>query len=69
MTPSQQAKALGIKSMKQVSQMTEVSTQTLINWHRDKPELYRVVLLGCTVDLKLTDDYLAKKLIEALEGR
>ena len=47
MTPSQQAKAAGLKSLSQVSQITGVSLQTLNNWHRDKPELFAVVLAGC----------------------
>lgn len=56
MTPSQQAKAAGIKSLKQVSEMQGfkpcgrpvVSVQTLINWHRDKPLLFANVLAGCS---------------------
>lgn len=47
MTPSQQAKSVGLKSLTQVSQITGVGLTTLINWHRDKPELFKVVLLGC----------------------
>jgi hypothetical protein len=51
MTPSQQAKAAGLKSLTQVKQITGVSLNTLINWHRDKPELFRIVLLGCAAEL------------------
>lgn len=47
MTPAQQAKAAGLKSLTQVSQITGVSLNTLTNWHRDKPELFRIVLAGC----------------------
>lgn len=47
MTPSQQAKAAGLKSLTQVMNITGVSLQTLTNWHRDKPKLFKVVLLGC----------------------
>lgn len=50
-TPSQQAKAAGLKSLTQVSQITGVSLNTLTNWHRDKSELFRVVLLGCIAEL------------------
>jgi hypothetical protein len=46
MTPSQKAKALGCKSLSQVSQLTGVSLQTLSNWHKDKPELFKVVCAG-----------------------
>ena len=47
MTPSQQTKSVGLKSLAQVSEMTGVSRQTLINWHRNKPNLFSVVLYGC----------------------
>ena len=52
MTPSQQAKSVGLKNLTQVSKITGVSLNTLINWHRDKPELFLVVLLGCLVRLE-----------------
>lgn len=51
MTPSQQAKAAGLKSLSQVSALTGQSLQTLSNWAKDKPELFRIVLLGCKADL------------------
>lgn len=47
MTPAQQAKWEGLKSLSQVSEMTGVSLQTLTNWAKNKPELFDVVLLGC----------------------
>ena len=59
MTPSQQAKSMGFKSLTQVRDHLKlnknghplVSLNTLTNWHRDKPELFRIVLLGVKVDL------------------
>jgi hypothetical protein len=47
MTPSQAAKAAGLKSLTEVSTITGVSMQTLTNWHRNKPELFAVVIAGC----------------------
>ena len=47
MTPSQQCKSAGLDSLAQVSKMTGVSAQTLSNWHKDKPDLFKVVILGC----------------------
>lgn len=55
MTPSKQAKAAGLKSLTQARDMLGtnknghpmVSLQTLTNWHRNKPELFRVVIAGC----------------------
>lgn len=55
MTPSQQAKAAGLKSLSQVRDMLGtsesghpiVSLQTLINWHKNKPDLFDIILTGC----------------------
>lgn len=55
MTPSQQAKAAGLKSLAQVAKMAGRSDRTLTNWHRNYPELFRVVIAGC-VALKEKDD-------------
>lgn len=52
MTPSQQTKKEGLKSLSQVSKMTGQSVQTLSNWAKDKPELFKIVLLGCKAALE-----------------
>lgn len=41
------AKQHGLKSLTQVSELTGQSNQTLINWHKNKPQLFEIVLLGC----------------------
>lgn len=46
MTPSQQAKYYGLKSLKEVADLTDQSVQTLINWHRSKPKLFTAVCIG-----------------------
>jgi hypothetical protein len=46
MTPSEQCKKAGLKSLAELSQITDTSVQTLINWHRDKPALFDAVLIG-----------------------
>lgn len=59
MTPSQQAKALGLKSLNAVvaelgtnkNGHPMVSRQTLINWHKNKPDLFRVVLAGVKAEV------------------
>jgi hypothetical protein len=56
MTASQQAKAAGLKSLKQVSELTGASAQTLINWHKHKPKLFAVVLLGVKVAITQRSD-------------
>ena len=47
MTPSEQCKQAGLKSLAEVVRMTGVSEQTLINWHRNKTQLFSVVVAGC----------------------
>lgn len=55
MTASQLAKAAGLKSLAIVVEMTGVSYQTLNNWHKNKPILFAVVLLGCKAKLVTPD--------------
>ena len=45
-SPSKIAKSFGLKSLKQVSDIAKVSIQTLINWHKNKPDLFIIVLKG-----------------------
>lgn len=52
LTPSKQAKELGLKSLTQVGELTGQSLQTLTNWFNDKPELFEVVLLGCAYKIQ-----------------
>jgi hypothetical protein len=56
MTASQQAKAAGLKNLKQVSELTDTSVQTLNNWHKHKPKLFAVVLLGVKVAITQHSD-------------
>lgn len=46
-SPAQEAKSQGLKNLTQVSNMTGVSLNTLINWHRYKPQLFHTVIAGC----------------------
>jgi hypothetical protein len=52
MTPSKQAKELGLKSLTQVSELTGQSLQTLTNWFNDKPKLFEIVIIGCAEKIK-----------------
>jgi hypothetical protein len=49
MTPSEQAKQAGLKSLAELAAISSASTRTLINWHRDKPALFATVLAGAVV--------------------
>lgn len=51
MTPAEQAKEAGLKDLSQVSRMTKQSRQTLYNWHKNKPELFKIILIGCKAKL------------------
>lgn len=46
-TASQVAKKCGLKSLQEVADLTGVSLQTLINWYKNKPNLFCIVILGC----------------------
>lgn len=55
MTPSQQCKQAGLKSLAKVVAMSQVSEQTLINWHKNKPQLFAVVIAGCVALKNITN--------------
>lgn len=46
MTASKQAKSAGLKSLAQLSEMTKISPQTLNNWAKHRPELFKILLAG-----------------------
>lgn len=46
-SPSQQCKQAGLNSLAEVSRMTNVSAQTLTNWCKSKPQLFKAVIDGC----------------------
>ena len=52
MKPSEQCKAAGLKNLDQLSEVTGVSIQTLINWHKFKPLVFKYVLMGVAAELK-----------------
>jgi hypothetical protein len=47
MSASSTAKKAGLKGLALVIEMTGQSRQTLQNWHKDKPDLFNVVIAGC----------------------
>lgn len=55
LTASKEAKKTGYKSLQQVANIVGTSRENLINWHRDKPRLFRCILLGAC-QLKSVDD-------------
>lgn len=53
MTASKEAKAAGLKNLLLVTEMTGVHANTLINWHKKKPELFRTVIYGCLARIQV----------------
>jgi len=47
MTPSQQAKAAGLKSLAALSRQTRIAVSTLKDWHKDKPVQFMILIAGC----------------------
>ena len=50
MTPSEQCKDAGLKSLADLVKISDVSEQTLINCPRDKPKLFKLVLAGAVLE-------------------
>jgi len=50
-----QAKALGLKSLKQAGDLITVSNKTFNNWSREKPLLLKATLIGCAVLIQQDD--------------
>ena len=49
MSPSKKCKAAGLESLAELSRITGESVQTLINWHKNKPKLFNVIIAGAVV--------------------
>jgi rRNA maturation endonuclease Nob1 len=47
MTASKLAKEAGFKSLGDVAAITGESSSNLTKWHKNKPQLFRVILAGC----------------------
>jgi hypothetical protein len=60
-TAADQAKKIGLKSLTEVSNITGTSLQTLINWSKNKPHLFKSVLYGCSVIKQIEREHNAIK--------
>ena len=47
MTPSQQAKAAGLKNLVQAAEISNKPRRTLENYHKTNPQFFKVVIAGC----------------------
>ena len=57
MNPNKQATKAGLTGFDEITELTGVSRQTLSNWSKNKPELLKIVILGCVAArLELSKD-------------
>jgi hypothetical protein len=49
MTPSKHCQQLGLKSLANLSKITNVPRRTLSDWFYSKPELFDIICKGCLV--------------------
>lgn len=54
MKPSEIAKNHGLKGLKEIEELTGISRQTLIKWHKDRPRLFDVIVKG-SINVKKED--------------
>ena len=47
MTPSQAAKAAGLKNLAEMSTLTGYERHTLAQWHKSRPVVFEALLLWC----------------------
>jgi hypothetical protein len=50
MTPSQQCKAAGLKSLAELVRISGESEQNIINWHKKRPLRFRLLLAGAVIE-------------------
>ena len=46
MKPSEQCKAAGLDGLYELVKITGVSQRTLINWHKNRPKLFKIIIAG-----------------------
>lgn len=49
MKPSEECKEIGLKSLVEVSRISGESVQTLCNWHKNKPFIFKAVVVSAAV--------------------
>lgn len=47
MKPSEYCKKIGLNSLKEMADISEVSKETLLNWWQTKPNRFKCVARGC----------------------
>ena len=57
MKPSEKCKAAGLKGLVELSEISGASPQTLINQSRDKPKVFKLLLIGAVTSKNNPDLY------------
>ena len=55
MTPAQECKSYGLKSLTQASELTGWTTKALGDWHKSNPQRFRIIMQGLAIELGLYD--------------
>ncbi len=50
MKPSEKCKLAGLKSLAELAELTGESVQTLNNWYKKKPRVFKFVLRGAAME-------------------
>ena len=53
MTPAQECKSYGIKSLTQAAELTGWTTKALREWHKSNPQRFRIIMQGLAIELGL----------------
>jgi len=52
MTPSEQCKEAGLKSLADLVRLSRLPKQTLIDWHKKEPQKFELIIKGVLYDLQ-----------------
>lgn len=50
MKPSEQVKFAGLKNLKELSTIAKVSSETLVNWSKNRPDVFRLLISGVVAE-------------------
>jgi len=51
-SPSQQCKAAGLRSLKQLSEVCGESEHTLYNWHKNRPKVFAMLIVAALLEFE-----------------
>jgi len=57
MTPAQECKSYGIKSLTVAAELTGWSTKALGEWHKSNPQRFRIIMQGLAIELGQDEEF------------